>query len=264
MPPPAGGRSLLCPAPDTILHHVLSTPPEQVTVTNAGSSAVVGLRPGGTADVFLWATDSFGWLLEHWGSDAPALLDPAWSPGSSVREGSALVPLPTADPAVLVQWDHELRVVHRRGPYDWAQEVIDAGPTEDCARPPYDPGDVCLHDEGYLAPIATWADGANALIVYGRYTRTGQRTATYMPGPAGGYFAWTDPPPWNGTVEYAVFDPAAGTVSAPALLLDGVVASAGQAVLDGSGQVQLVMKDHACRAFEDWATRIAVVDPAAL
>ncbi len=73
-----------------------------------------------------------------------------------------------------------------------------------------------------------------------------------------------DPPPWTGTVEHVVFGPSAGTVGAPTVLLDGVVATAGQALVDGGGQVQLVMKDHDCHAYDPWAARIATIDPAAL
>jgi len=259
------GAAAMVSGDGSIQRHVLSAPPSQALVASSHAASVQQLRPGQTeADVWMWGTDADGWVLQRWSSDRAAdALDSAWSPGSFGRSASAIVPLPIAEPAVMVQWDHALHVVFDGGA-GWTELLIDTGPSEDCSAPPYYAGDVCQHDEGYVSPIATWVDGSDAALVYGRTTRTGQRTAVYMPGPAGGYYAWSDPPPWTGTVEHVVFDPGAGTVGAPTVLLDGVVATAGQALVDGGGQVQLVMKDHDCRAYDPWAARVATIDPAAL
>ena len=239
----------------------MATPSSTTSPTGTDGVQVV---PPGTLDVnaYYWDTNALGWVVRHRDS-ASGLFEDAFSPGSFVRSASALMPLPTEEPALVMQWDHELRVVHRTASLTWNRLLIGAGPTEACLAPPSAPGDVCQHDEGYYAPIATWHEGDGARIVYGSYVRSGERTAIYAPGPAGGSYQWSEPPPWTGTVEVVSWDPALD-LGTPVVLLDGVVASAGQAALDGTGLVQIAMKDHACDAFDDWATRVAVIDPTAL
>ena len=241
----------------------LGAVPTQQTVTSDGLEGILDVRPDDTVDVLYWTTDAGGWALGHW-SDDTAVERLAWSSNEGVRTGSRVVLSADDDELwAFFQWDHALYSARRDAVGTWAVQEVLRMPSDSCGQEPYDAYATCDLNQGYATPLALVRTAGGTALVYGVRTQTDTLTAVYQPGPAGGMYEWSEAAPWRGEVLLAPVD--VGTGLGPSeVLLDGVISTSGQLVVDAAGQGHLALSDLECSGVTDWATRYVVIGPSLL